>query len=116
MRDKAWRRFRGRRWRQQERIAREKAALIIQEATRAFLVKHRAVRDRAARLIQRKWRKTLFFRFCLLKIKFRRPLRDLHAAARTVQRKFRRYQIAKQKAKAKDSTNAEGLFIYSRSL
>jgi hypothetical protein len=88
----AWRRYRGRKWRKATRIAQQHAATVIQRATRRWLQRQSLVRNEAAKIIQRNWRLQMFMRFCLMKAKYRKPLRDLHRAAKLVQRNYRLFQ------------------------
>ena len=65
---KAWRRYMGRKYRAKLRQQQYEAACIIQRAARKKLIIVRATKDRAARRIQKTWRRLLFFHVALLRM------------------------------------------------
>ncbi|KAI9190216.1 hypothetical protein H9P43_001649 [Blastocladiella emersonii ATCC 22665] len=86
---RAWRVFRGRRWRRALLEAQTAAAIRIQRMARRKLNRIRAVKNAAAHIIQRNWRIKLYLGVALLRLRYNRPITELHQAARTIQNKFR---------------------------
>ncbi|TPX41026.1 hypothetical protein SeMB42_g05767 [Synchytrium endobioticum] len=86
---RAWRRRVARRIRQRIKMEQYAAACIIQRLARRWLAEFNAKRDVAAALIQRNWRKTLFFKYALIRCRYQIPLSMLHKSASLIQRSWR---------------------------
>ncbi|KAL7754365.1 hypothetical protein RI367_000346 [Sorochytrium milnesiophthora] len=86
---RVWRIYRGRKWRRQMREQQWIAATKIQRMARRALVKIRAVKNKAALVIQRNWRAKCFIWIALLRWRYQKPLWQLHRAAHVIQRRYR---------------------------
>ncbi|KAI9224109.1 hypothetical protein BC828DRAFT_374299 [Blastocladiella britannica] len=86
---RVWRIFRGRRWRRSIIALQTSAVVLIQRVARRKLARMRAVKNLAALIIQRNWRIRLYLKMALMRMKYQRPITELHQAARMIQNKFR---------------------------
>ncbi|ORZ33671.1 hypothetical protein BCR44DRAFT_1195279 [Catenaria anguillulae PL171] len=86
---RAWRIYRGRRWRKSMIAQQMAAATMIQRMARRKLARIREMKNTAARVIQRNWRIRVYMKMALLRLRYQRPITELHQAAKTIQTKFR---------------------------
>ncbi|KAI9141422.1 hypothetical protein BKA69DRAFT_1139007 [Paraphysoderma sedebokerense] len=88
---RAWRIYRGRRYRRDLKEKMNIAASKIQRLARRALTKIRQLKFRAAEVIQRNWRKLLFYKIALLRSKYSKSIPELHRAATIIQRRYKRW-------------------------
>jgi hypothetical protein len=92
---RAWRRFQGKKMREQIKKEQYRAACIIQRMARRKLRKIREIKNNAAFKIQKAWRRKCHIWVALLRCIYRQPISTLHNAAMTIQRKWRNWHMFK---------------------
>lgn len=90
---RVWRRYRGRIERQILRERQYEAATTIQRMAKRKLRQLRLLKNAAALLIQRNWRKTCFIWKAIMRTIYQKPLLELHRAATFIQRKWRHWSM-----------------------
>ncbi|KAJ3016068.1 hypothetical protein HKX48_004246 [Thoreauomyces humboldtii] len=92
---RAWRRMRGRKMRQKIREEQYLAATLIQLVARKKLKRLRALKNEAAAIIQRNWRRKKFIWLALMRCIYQQPIPELHRAATVIQQKWRNWHMFK---------------------
>jgi len=85
----AWRRYVGKRMRNEIRRRYNNAAIVIQRMYRNKMERQSKIKDNAALIIQRNWRKTLFIKAKLFQCIYNKPIADLNRAAQIIQTKYK---------------------------
>ncbi|ORX51090.1 hypothetical protein BCR36DRAFT_351617 [Piromyces finnis] len=86
---RAWRRYIGKRMRNEIRRRYNNAAIVIQRMYRNKMERQSKIKDNAALIIQRNWRKTLYIKAKLFQCIYNKPIADLNRAAQIIQTKYK---------------------------
>ncbi|ORX84101.1 hypothetical protein BCR32DRAFT_266582 [Anaeromyces robustus] len=90
---RAWRRYLGKRMRNEIRRRYNNAAIVIQRMYRNKMERQSKIKDNAAFIIQRNWRKKLYIQSKLFQIIYNKPIADLNRAAQIIQSKYKCWSL-----------------------
>jgi len=90
---RAWRRYVGRRMRNELRRKYNNAAVVIQRMYRSKMERQNKIKENAALIIQRNWRKTLYIKAKLFQCIYNKPIADLNRAAQIIQNKYKCWSL-----------------------